>query len=309
MNITAIRIYTTDNYIGIPSESYVEFPLVDLNSNLNYIVKGITGLEPPAVPTKGSRTISNNFGATEARQVDILLALNPTYGGNPTTISDLREEFYKKLTRPISGDLSIRLYNGDNEVARASGDLVRIETDLFSVEPELLITVSCKNYLFISPTPYLLYGDYYGYGPHVDHTDKFIGYVNAVDGKLYFSYSDDMSTAPHGLYLEIEVKTQYLFGLDIQTYFADTKISSFLLGIYLGLGKRLIVSSIFGDLKVIRRSTTDNWVSYTDVSQISTVSPASLWPALYPGDNVFRLTNGSSFNIRSLYHFPTYWGV
>ena len=312
MNITAIRIYTPVNWSGIPSEEWIELPLNDINPNINYIVKGITGLEPPeAVSSTYSRNLTNNFGVTKDKVIDILLGLKPTYGSGGMTLSDLRDKFYKMMSWPGDQKLQLRLYNGVDEVARVDAKLDRTEPGLFSNEPELLVSFTCDSPLLISPDKVELYtaGSLDANWTPQDNMEFYTEDVVGGGGSTYATYIDELSTAPHGFYLELEFIPAWTWFIEIGTVFADEVVSKIKIGNAFSAGSRLVIDSRYGQFNLIRKTTSNGGISYTETSIMSSISPDSKWPAIYPGTNVFKLPNNSGYNIISWYHYRNYWGV
>ena len=312
MNITSIRIYTPVNWSGIPSEEWIELPLTDIDPNYNYIVKGITGLEPPpSVSSTYARNLTNNFGVTSDKVIDILLGLKPTYGSGGVTLSDLRDKFYKMMSWPGNQKLHVRLYNGNDEVARVDARLDRTEPGLFAGEGELLITLTCDSPLLISPDKVELYtaGSLDANWTPQDNVEFYTEDVVGGGGSTYATYIDELSTAPHGFYLELEFIPAWTWFIEIGTVFADEVVSKFRVGYAFASGHRLVIDSRYGQFKVSRKTSIDGGLTWSEGDIMSSISPDSIWPAIYPGTNVFKLPNNSGYNIIDWHHYRNYWGV
>lgn len=248
-------------------------------------VKGIVGLDADEIIPRyyGVSGASNKKYYTlslEKREPVFQIELNPSFGTNET-YSDLRDILYKMIASSRTGLIDIWFKNGSTVVATLSGFVSKFENSLFEKNPGISITISCSEPMLKAPTRDVI--DPLTLNPESS---------NIIDTK---------STAPHGFIFEIGFVTD-LAGLlvappDTEWSFGVNPVGGFLAGDILHFSSELNNKYLF-----VRRSGSDIYLA--DV-----IASGSMWPILFPGDNIFEFSNPESLAWEAVSFYPTYWGV
>lgn len=254
-------------------------------SRLNpFNVKGITGLDADELIPRfyGAPGAQNFYNLMLAKREPVMLIeLNPRYNLDESPAS-LRDYAYKMIASSRKGTVDIWFKNGEDVVATLSGSVKKMEAPNFTDRSEIQITFKCPDPLLKAPDPVSLS-------------------VVALDPTLTV-IEDDLSTAPHGLTFEMAV-TGAFASLNIDDPddsswdFTITPVGGFL------SGDVIYYSSQYNDkyLYLIRGGST--------IHLVDKITPGSIWPIIFPGENSLRFTNGPSLDWNAISYYPTYWGV
>jgi len=290
MRLTSIELHPA------ASTSVCEFSFRDPGAENPYNIKKITGLDADEIQPIYLGQLQSAAGVKfydmDLRKRDIVfrISLNPRVSENET-YSSLRDDVYRTIASSRTGVIEVQFKNGDDVVAVTSGSVTKIETEHFDADPEVVITISCRNTTLISPTPTV-----------VD--------VSSADS-YEFTVVDDVSTAPHGFEFGIKLLTnasemtlEESVGTEVVSYVLRP-VDPFLAGDVIN------ISSIRGNryVYIYRGGVT--------IPIAESVMHGSVWPILFPGETTFALKNPpvnpnspfSPFEWDSLVHYRTYWGV
>lgn len=116
----------------------------------SYIVKSVTGLEPPGRNIAIARTASGGKfqGATnEDREVVVLIALNPDWEAGETP-KLLRDNLYTMIYTGYDPRVDIRLCAGEEPLYHEFAYVTKFEASIFDANPAVQITFTCLNPTF-----------------------------------------------------------------------------------------------------------------------------------------------------------------
>jgi hypothetical protein len=219
--------------------------------------------------------------ASSTNKVIVLdFGLNPDFSSNQS-YSDLRDSVYKMMLSSRSGSVQLQFKNNGTVVAAISGYISKNETSLFEKVQSIKLTVECDDMMLRALAPVIIPSDG----------------LNPAD----FFLSADPSTAPHGFYMRInlgaDVSSLRLKDPNDTWSFEIIPSGGFLMGDQLNLNSDNNKKFLF----ITRAGVT---IYLGDV-----ITPGSVWPILYPGDNHFSFTNPTALDFDRIYHIPAYWGV
>jgi hypothetical protein len=283
MDVAEIHVYSKSD----TGSSVLQFKmgLKAANASYSYIIKSASGLGPEEIMTqyygRSGGTLTKYFKPTmKERIVTLLLRLNPQYhlGESPES---LRKQVYKALSYGLTTELQLKFVNtAGDEVASLYGFMSQVEPGLFSIEPQLQITFTCKNAFFESSIPEIISASFTG---------------------TAYSWNDLVSDAPHGYELYFKFAGNGgPFTLTTVTPFGN---APFYINYSFLTNDILYVNSKDGKktLNVARPS-------YGTINLANYVDPLSIWPVMYPGLNTLNFTTAAASGsyISNQY---TFWGV
>lgn len=261
-----------------------------------YNIKGIDGLSPDIIVPKYYGTsidgdASRFYNLTiEKRTLVMLVELNPVFENQ--SYSNLRDELYKMISTSRTGLIEVQFKDGDVVVAVISGRVTKFESSLFTQTPEVQLTFDTDDPWLKAPNPVA-----------VDVSGIF---------DFNFSIPDLVSTAPHGFDFEMGFTANRAVLTiadpgDVASWsFTITPAGGFL------IGDILHFSSDPKDKKLyIVRAGNPIYLA-------DKISPGSVWPIMFPGDNNFVVLPGynahgyqppADVDWTSFSYYPTYWGV
>jgi hypothetical protein len=234
------------------------------------------------------------------RDVAMRVVLNPNFKNNES-YSDVRDELYKMISATRTGELILYFNAGATVVAKLEGFVTKFEAGYFNALPEVQITVRCEDPIFrgVAPVIYDLDSD--------EYPDPVI-----VDS--YLQVPDSLSTAPHGLRIEglftDDIAGHGLFSIRNSESFSATVLEwEFRVSYAFDTGDYLTLISDTGD-KNLYVTKADSSVVYL-LDEISTITGASTWPLVFPGQNsmFFSHIDEGIFTVKHVEYYPTYWGV
>lgn len=247
-----------------------------------YNVKAITGLDAEAIVSRSHGTSGFADLSLENRDVVLRIGLNPDFSLNKS-YSDLRDDLYKMIASSRTGKIQLQFMNGPDAVAAISGFVSKFEAAYFEKAPEVQLTVKCEEPMLKGLT-----------SVSVPVTD--LEPYNTV-------ISDDKSTAPHGFMFEMDISA-YLNSITI----TDPDDSSWSFEV-------VSLSGFIPDDVLVLSSEYNNKGVYvlrggvTIIQLADVITPGSVWPMIFPGDNSFSFTNYEYLSWKSITYYPTYWGV
>lgn len=257
-----------------------------------FLAKGIFGLDAAELTPKfyafgandGSKFYEHSL---KPREIVMRLVLNPNYTLNERPAS-IRDDLYRFVSASRSGELSVVLRSGASSVAQVTGRITKFEVPHFSKIQELQITLVCDDPIFRS-----------------------ISDVELEEPQLGTSWpyyiNDALSTAPHGMLMEWEALDDDLTSFGIQDASADANWFFRVSLPSADTGDILRISSDYGSKYVSLE------VASVETMIASSIETGSLWPVVFPGENVFHPwevgTDPAAWKLNRVTFKPAYWGV
>lgn len=248
-----------------------------------YNVKGIVGLDADEIVPRyygASGTQKYYTLSMEKRAIAIQVEFNPNFQ-NESSFSSLRDRLYKMIASSRTGVIEVQFKNGTEVVATVSGFVSKMENTLFDKKPGCTISVDCLEPMLKAPTRTEI--DILGLDPASSNIE------------------DTKSTAPHGFVFELgflaDLASLTMTPPDDAWSFVITPVGGFLTGDILHFSSELNSKYLY-----VHRGSAD--IHLADV-----VAPGSVWPILFPGDNVFEIASPTSVTWEAASYYPTYWGV
>lgn len=299
MDVSSILLYS--NALGYPymdvfevpsgyQRPYVEFSLSSFDLTSSFIVKKISGLEPPEISAwSNARSNNTNFGALTPREVSILLKLNPN-NSEGKTVSQLRDELYKLINAPGGNEIQFFLVPSEDLPHKIlTGAVSRIEANAFAQEQEALITM-------VFPNP--LIKDYQ------QENLLSIAEIDPTDPSKY-TITDPGSTAPHGINLTLVWTNPTPGYFRMETHHPNFISSNFEIEWFLAEDNVLVLNSEYGSLEA---TIYESWGG-DSLNVGSAIKAGSTWPTIYPGSTVLYFPNISNWIPIDFSHHRTYWGI
>lgn len=151
-----LEFVPVNHVVTIPMPPLV-LPLGTTISSSPYVIKSITGLDPPDLDVYISGTIHQNT-KPQNREIVMLVGFQPNYGAGQTS-GDLRSALYPWMTPKLKLPITFSVLDSSGDVlVSALCHIKRIEANMFSKDPEVQITFSClspyltaENYTVPSP--------------------------------------------------------------------------------------------------------------------------------------------------------------
>jgi len=327
MNITEIQLcspgpnytsimFTTDTFEN-DYITHAVLPVKNVNPNAPYVLKNATGLDAEEIVRTYNDGPQFFRVKPKERLVALQIKLNPDYSGG-STIGDLRDSIYKSISintlgsqQSVYGDrlpnkyLEIRFLDGDHHIASLFGVVQKLEANLFSDQPDLVLHIGCDDPFLRSTIRHHgndnINNDFTG-----SHTNA--GVSRNVDAR--FTYNDELSTAPHGFVFHATCITEppHEEGFPSDVFVWDERDLEhyfFAFTFSFQVGDKLYFNSNESDrnLFVVRAYEGEEYF----YGLMTSIYWGSVWPLLYPGDNAFQISEGFQFS--GISHAPTYWGV
>lgn len=249
-----------------------------------FLLENVEGLDPVKA-TITSSSFAQLDGSQyqssrrEERNIKLTISLEPDYSVNQS-VRDLRRRLYNYFMSKAPVDL--RFYDSDGSVAYISGRVESFETNLFSAEPAVDISIICFDPDFYDPTPVRTTGN------TVSNMDAIqISYDGSVETGVVFSLSVNRAMTAFTIY-HVDPS-----GAWRQLDFAGT----------LQAGDVLTISTVQGD-KYVRLFRAGVLTSF-----LYGVSPQSAWLELQPGDNFIRVYATGAGVPFTIDHIKKYGGL
>lgn len=282
-----MRLTSVDMY-GPDFSEAITFNLRDAQSDDRYQVRDILGLDTEDIIPKfygfSLKTQSRMYEMIlKPRDIVIRVGLNPNFRVDES-YSSVRDELYKAISATRTGAVTLYFKSGATLVAIIKGFITKFEVPHFVKAPEVTITVNCSDPMFRAINPAIF-------------APADLPVANPV------LIPDSLSTAPHGFAFQVTF-TSPEDSFTIQDVVADpewkfviTPYGGFLADDVLYFSSEYLNKYLY----LIRDGDTYHLM---DV-----VSPSSIWPILFPGENSFYFSNIASIDWNSLQHYAAYWGV
>lgn len=280
MRVTSVELHPAD------SASVAVLSFRDPSRANPFNIKNINGLDADEI-------VSNYYGVSanssdklyslslQKRTIVLLIELNPDFSVGET-ISDLRDTLYRMISSTRTGVVELKFKDGATTKVSVSGFVTKLEASHFVKTPELQVTIECSDPILRAPTDTVISA----------------GSLNPVSTDLV----DNLSTAPHG----------FRTNLNVQNVFPDFIIEdpsdqSWIFKVSPNGG------FLPGDV-IYFSSEHNNRYFYVargedDIHMSDAITPDSVWPIMFPGSNVFALTDNTLLIWNSVSYKPAYWGV
>jgi len=278
MKLTGIEVHTGN------SSDITLFSFRDPKAINPYNVKGIDGLDAASIIPQYYGSVGSDKYYTlslEKRDIVIKVGLNPNFSQN-LSYSDLRDALYKKISSSRTGKLTLQFMNGSEVIAGISGFVSKFESAHFERLQEVQITLLCDEPMLKALTPTIIG----------------VSELNPLRTVI----RDDESTAPHGFSFIADISA----GPGIPNFTLSDPNDDWVfdlepVGGFL-TGDALYFSSDYNRYVYIIRNGVTIYLA-------DAIVPGSVWPLIFPGDNVFSFSTPNNISWRAISYYPTYWGV
>lgn len=286
MKLTSIELRSEDSLLR-PSKACV-LSFRDPKGDNPYIIMGIDGLAadqiiPHHYSGSGNSSLKYYNLMLQKREVIIKVALNPSFELNKT-YSDLRDELYKMISYSRTGLVYIKFKNENETTAITKGFITKLDASSSSNKPEVQITILCDDPMLQAPRKTVV--DITGFDP---------------GGTII---NDTLSTAPHGFRFGMNF-TGLVYNLTISdptNPYWEFELATWQIGGFKD-GDVLHFSSYPKDkyLYVARGGT--------NIHIADSLTFNSVWPIIFPGENVFVFNPSPYLNWAFIEYTSTYWGI
>jgi hypothetical protein len=248
-----------------------------------YIVQEVQGLDPVKA-TLVSSSFANMDGEQfhsarrEARNIVLKVGLEPDYVHE--TVQDLRRGLYDYFMPKAL--VNLRFVMSDGLVVDTQGRVESFETELFSKDPEVSISVICFDPDFFDATPVVLAGN-----TTSGTTETSIAYDGSVDTGVLLQLNVNRSVSSFTVYYRDPTGT--LRSLDFSAALIN--------------GDIVKISTVTGT-KYARKTTAGS-----ETSALYAVSPQSYWLKLQPGANTIRVYATGAAIPYTLTYYNRYGGL
>jgi hypothetical protein len=229
-----------------------------------------------------SRSRFYDFGL-KAREIVIRVTLNPNFRLGET-YSDIRDELYRAISANRTGVTMLHFNSSGTTIARIPGQIIKFEVPHFNQLPEVQLTLRCNDPMFRALNP-------------VTWLPPELSTANPIH------IPDSASTAPHGFSFQATVKTASpSFTIQDVPSNPDWKFSVVPAGGFL-VGDVIYFSSDYSNkyFYMVRGGTTTHL--------IDVITPQSVWPTIFPGQNDFHFVDLAKINWNKIEYYEAYWGV
>lgn len=286
MNVTSIELWSTSDWGSTP-EMYAALSLSQVSYTESYLIKSVSGLDNAEITPRyygsGNSLIYGYqyYGMVPPpRVVSFLIKLNPQAG---VKVGQLRDNLQRMISASRRGTIEIKFKDSNTVVAVLSGLVTKFESSIFTSEAEVQITFTCSYPFLKAPT--------------------FTDLINtSTPATAEYVINDTLSTAPHGIRMELQFTSSYSgTAFTIQGIY-DTTVAPFIINYTFQNGDKLYINSEEENKSVyVIRGTTTTYLA-------DKLSANSIWPVIFPGANNLGFPN-FAFNWLDLKYKALYWGV
>jgi hypothetical protein len=281
MRVTSVELFTDDQPILSLGFSRPE-------SSDKYQIKAMVGLDADEIIRKfyafgaGTNRKFYNLKLTK-RDLVLRIVLNPNYSIDES-VSDVRDRIYAAISANRSSVVDVFFNSGGSAAGKLSGFITKLEVPHFSKEPELQITISCEDPMIRGHAPTVLKP------AQLSNTNPVL-------------IADSISNAPHGLSMNVEftaVTTAFTIQSEASSpewSFTVTPLTPFQIGDILHLSSEFASKNLY----------VDDGSSITYL--MDRISPGSIWPTIFPGNNEFHFSQIANFDWIDVTHYAAFWGV
>jgi hypothetical protein len=276
-----------------PNDEFI-FPMEKYSINEPYVIKGITGLDPPPI------TVGTKKNKAENREISILFGLRPNYKAG-LKYDDLRTRLYSLLTPKFGYPLVFSLMDQQgNYLASVAGDIKTFEAGIFSKTPDIQVVITCKSAYLDAPRFVLP-------NPTTEPTSPLM--------------IENIGSAPTGFTLMLTINEEYgesefptNFTLSKATFGEVIKFTS---SNAFGKGDVIYICTEEGKCEAyqLRNYGADigDYPNYDRINLLASMTATSEWFKLHGGYNslLVKLDDDyiTRFSVNHLSFTPRYWGV
>lgn len=247
--------------VRTPQGALLSLPLQDVVSG--YILEEVQGLDPvkATLVSSGFATMDGeqyHSARRATRNVTLKIGLEPNYVTE--TVQDLRRGLYDYLMPKNA--VNLRFVMSDGLEADIQGRVESLETDFFSQDPAVDVSVICYDPDFVGSDAVVLAGN-----TTSTTTETTIDYEGTVDTGVLLQLNVNRTLSSFTVYHRDPAGT--LRSLDFQAGMVN--------------GDIVKISTVSGS-KYARKTTAG-----TESSALYAVSPQSYWFKLEPGTNTLRV--------------------
>ncbi len=282
MRVTSVDILASN------SDNLINLSYRDPSNQNPYNVKSIIGLDADEITSKfyGASGLSNEKYydlSLQTRDIVIQIGLNPDFRLGKS-YSTLRDDLYKLISSSRTGSIQLRFNDGVTTVAAISGFITKFDSPQFTKNPEVQLTIKCSDPMLKALGPI-----------DVDVT----GLAPALT-----TITDDKSTSPHGFQFNM-LFTGSIVKFSIQDAVSPNWVFE------VNLSGSPLIQFVAGDILYFSSEYNNRYVylgrGADIIHLVDRIILDSIWPILFPGDNVFICSGNVSWD--SITYYPTYWGV
>jgi hypothetical protein len=278
MKLTSIELWPDGQ------NNYLPMDFNDPRGESHFFIKNATGLDADEISAQFYGAGSKNYRNLKVakRTVVLKLGLRPNFK-NGDTFGTLRDFVYSLVASTRTGQTQLRFLNEVDEIAQLSGYISKIESPQFEQKQELSISIECINPMLAS---------------------VFVSAVSITGVDLSgFIANDTKSTAPHGCTMWFQVIGSTP-SITIKDPIVDT--SWF-------FKTRYLSGFTNNDIVAINSDPNNRQISLFRGSNVyniaDSIQPGSVWPIMFPGENIFAVEEATKVSIFDFNFFATYWGV
>lgn len=272
--------FTSKVLEGMDSSAYNTAQVDDADK---YIVKSITGLEPPDQTIAIAKTASGGKyqgRQSEDREIVVLIKLNPDWDSGETP-KMLRDNLYTMLSTGYDPKVVIQLAAGIFPYAQVVAYVSKFEAAIFDANPVVQITFECLNPTFSSLMPISL-------SPG-ELDEKHPNVYNPGTAETGFQFSVKFTDDLNGW--SIKQAENQSVGMIFDMQFHENDILS--------------VSTIPGKRYI-------HWNKHRGkvTNKMGILTNSSEWITLHPGNNLFVIPKSGQWDWNGQFAFtPQYWGI
>ena len=280
MKITSVEIHPQG------SSDFCVLSFRDPTRKNPFNIKAVVGLDADEISPRyygvsGNNSLKYYNLMLQRRTIVLRIELSPSFAENQT-YSDLRDRMYKMIASSRTGNVDLQFKNENVVQATTLGFVSKFEAPHSTETPEIQITIECEDPMLKGPTGIVV--DVEGFDPGIT------------------TITDNVSTAPHGFQFEMEFSgSPGSFVIqDPRDYgwkFEITPSGGFESGDVMYFSSEAKNKYLYIIRDSVKIQLADG-LSYT-----------SVWPILFPGDNLFEVESSAELTWRSITYYPTYWGV
>jgi hypothetical protein len=250
--------------------SLLDLPLSDISSG--FVVQKIEGLDPVKA-TLVSSSFANMDGEQyhssrrESRNIKLTLGLDPDYA--VVSVKELRSQLYDFFMPKTRAHLNFRMWDKFAESVldrrldlEIEGRIESFESEFFSKDPVVEISIMCFDPDFIDPNPVIFNGETVN-----DLSELTLTYDGTAETGVLFTLHPDRALDEFTIYHRPPDETLRV------VYFTEP----------LEAGDKLEISSVLGSKYVTRTR------GGVESSRLFAVSPQSNWLEFFQGDNHLRV--------------------
>lgn len=262
----------------IPLDS-ITFPLDSTMDASPFVIESIDGLGPPDVNVAISNTLRTGGSfqnrSVQNREIVMTIGLQPNYSIGQT-VESLRTQLYAFIEPKLDLPITFVLRNGSTDIASTLCYIKRLEPNVFSKDPQVIMTLSCVDSYFTAalyavPSPATL--------PTQPMT-----IINQGSAPTGFTVKITLTSTSSS------VRLTNGYG---QVWFNYSFLS----------GDVVTINTTVGSLSAtsLRSGVTTNLLPY--------LLPNPRWIPLHPGENKIWINGPASWTLTSFLYYPRYWGV